>query len=65
MAMYNGKKVLSVVETVTTYGEVDDELSLTSENPVQNKVVTAALNGKVNTSNIDQEFFDNLFRKII
>ena len=28
-------------------GEVDDELSETSENPVQNKVVTAALNGKV------------------
>lgn len=26
---------------------VDDELSETSENPVQNKVVTAALNGKV------------------
>lgn len=27
--------------------EVDDALSETSENPVQNKVVTAALNGKV------------------
>lgn len=27
---------------------VDDELSETSENPVQNKVITAALNGKVN-----------------
>lgn len=27
--------------------EVDDELSETSENPVQNKVVTAALNSKV------------------
>lgn len=30
--------------------EVDDALSETSENPVQNKVITAALNGKVNTS---------------
>ena len=28
-------------------GEVDNELSETSKNPVQNKVVTAALNGKV------------------
>lgn len=28
--------------------EVDDELSETSENPVQNKVVTSALNSKVN-----------------
>ena len=28
-------------------GNVDDALSETSENPVQNKVVTAALNGKV------------------
>lgn len=28
-------------------GEVDDELSETSENPVQNKVVTAALSNKV------------------
>lgn len=28
---------------------VDDELSLTSENPVQNKVITSALNGKQNT----------------
>lgn len=33
------------VEHSTT---VDDELSETSENPVQNKVITAALNGKVN-----------------
>ena len=28
---------------------VDDELSLTSTNPVQNKVITAALNGKQDT----------------
>ena len=33
------------VEHSTT---VDDELSETSENPVQNKVITAALNGEVN-----------------
>ena len=29
---------------------VDSTLSTTSENPVQNKVVNSALNGKVNTS---------------
>ncbi len=29
---------------------VDDRLSTTSTNPVQNKVVTAALNGKVSDS---------------
>ena len=34
---------------------VDSELSLTSENPVQNKVVTAALNGKQDTLTIDSE----------
>nr|MCR4779628.1 hypothetical protein [Ruminiclostridium sp.] len=31
---------------------VDDELSLTSENPVQNKVITAALGGKANTADL-------------
>ena len=32
---------------------VDDELSLTSEDPVQNKVITAALNGKQDALTID------------
>lgn len=40
--MTDGKEIF-----VEQTGEVDDELSETSENPVQNKVVTAALNGKV------------------
>ena len=31
---------------------IDDELSTTSENPVQNKVVTTALNTKANTSDM-------------
>lgn len=53
MAMYNGKKVLSVVRTEPTYGEVDSELSTTSENPVQNKVVTTELNKKAYTNDIE------------
>lgn len=40
--MTDGKEIF-----VEQTGEVDDELSETSENPVQNKVVTSALNGKV------------------
>lgn len=40
--MTDGKEIF-----VEQTGEVDDELSETSENPVQNKVVTAALNSKV------------------
>lgn len=32
---------------------VDDELSLTSTNPVQNKVITAALNNKADETEID------------
>lgn len=32
---------------------VDDELSLTSTNPVQNKVITAALNAKPDTQQVD------------
>lgn len=42
MDMTDGKEIY-VEHSV----EVDDALSETSENPVQNKVVTAALNGKV------------------
>lgn len=40
--MTDGKEIF-----VEQTGDIDDELSETSENPVQNKVVTAALNGKV------------------
>ena len=37
-----------------TYGgtPIDDELNINSENPVQNKVVTTALNTKANTSDM-------------
>ena len=31
---------------------IDNELSTTSENPVQNKIVTTALNAKANTSDM-------------
>lgn len=40
--MTDGKEIY-----VEQTGEVDDELSETSENPVQNKVITDALAGKV------------------
>ena len=42
MDMTDGKEIF-----VEQTGDIDDELSETSENPVQNKVVTAALNSKV------------------
>ena len=38
---------LGVIQMTIT---IDDELSTTSENPAQNKVITNALNGKANTS---------------
>lgn len=38
-------QAISQIPSIT----VDSELSLTSENPVQNKVITGALNGKQNT----------------
>lgn len=44
MDLMDGKEIF-VEHSVEV--EVDDVLSETSENPVQNKVVTAALNGKV------------------
>lgn len=37
---------------------VDDELSLTSENPVQNKVITGALNSKADTSSVPTDTSD-------
>ena len=43
-------KVNEVIDNITI--TVDDTLSLESENPVQNKVVTSALNGKASTSAI-------------
>ncbi len=46
MGYINGNKVFQVVRTEHILS-VDDELSTVSENPVQNKVVTQALNGKV------------------
>ena len=42
MDLTDGKEIF-----VEQTGDIDDELSETSENPVQNKVVTAALNSKV------------------
>lgn len=42
MDLTDGKEIF-----VEQTGDVDDALSETSENPVQNKVVTAALSGKV------------------
>ena len=36
-------------------GNVDDELSLTSVNPVENKVITAALNEKAATSEVEKK----------
>lgn len=42
MDITDGKEIF-----VEQTGDVDDELSETSENPVQNKVVTSALNSKV------------------
>jgi hypothetical protein len=47
-AYYNGLKVLSIVGGGGGSVTVDTELSSTSENPVQNKVVKEALDGKVN-----------------
>lgn len=49
----NGKKVSQFIKTDAV--NVDESLSDTSENAVQNKVVTAELNKKVNKSDIDSE----------
>ena len=40
---------------------VDDELSLTSTNPVQNKVVTAAINGKADEIDVYEDFEDGVY----
>lgn len=42
--------------------EVDDELSETSENPVQNKVITKALNGKLDKS-VEKTILDQAYIK--
>lgn len=47
MDLTDGKEIF-----VEQTGDIDDELSETSENPVQNKVITTALNGKVNIQQI-------------
>lgn len=54
MAYINGKKTLAVVRNVGASITVDSELSGTSENPVQNKVVTQALGEK-----LDEKEFSN------
>lgn len=43
--------------------EVDNALSTTSENPVQNKVVTNALNGKPNVVELTQSQYNALTTK--
>ena len=47
--------VVSIAGGIIT---IDDALSTTSENPVQNKVITIALNGKANTSDIPTKTSD-------
>lgn len=44
------QEVLSTVNTLPNATVVDNALSTTSTNPVQNKVVTEALNGKANSA---------------
>lgn len=46
------QKAIKAYVDNSTGGNVDDELSTTSENPVQNKVITTELNKKINTSDI-------------
>mgnify|MGYP003293439974 CR=1 FL=1 len=38
--------------------KVDDFLSLTSINPVQNRIITAALNKKANLSDLENDYVD-------
>ena len=47
MAYLNGKKVLSVVQTTPVAGTVDTEMSDSSTNAVQNKVIKGYVDGKV------------------
>lgn len=49
MALYLGNTKISGITIPQKQIEVDDELSLESVNPVQNKVVTTALNNKSDT----------------
>lgn len=51
----NAGGVVSVAGGIIT---IDDELSTTSENPVQNKVVTTAINGKADTSSVPTKTSD-------
>ena len=41
--------------------EIDDTLSTTSENPVQNKVVTAAINGKADEIDVYEDLEDGVY----
>lgn len=52
------KKLKKVIDTKMDVTDVDDTLSETSTNPVQNKVITAALNNVVSTTEVD-ELFEN------
>ena len=45
--------------------EVDTELSATSENPVQNKAVFKALDGKLNISDIAETIKNEITKEII
>lgn len=51
------KQKLANIEAEANKTIVDNALSSSSENPVQNKVIESALSGKANFSNID--FFEN------
>lgn len=46
----NLQNVLSIINSLPDAVTVDTALSETSTNPVQNKIITAALNGKANST---------------
>lgn len=50
MSLYLGSQRITALGVGNKSIDVDDELSLESENPVQNKVVTTALNNKLDSS---------------
>lgn len=50
--MYTESGVWDPIGSTSVTIEIDDALSTTSENPVQNKVVTSAINDKASTSSV-------------
>lgn len=50
MSLYLGSQRITALGIGNKSIDIDDELSLESENPVQNKVLTATLNNKLNSS---------------